>query len=133
MIDPDIRNAVFQLHQQGMSQREISRRLHVSRNAARTIIRQEGKFARKERNDKIQIDSELLARLYRECDGWIQGVYENRNHATNQRTDTATPSTKNNACERWEAKLPLIWTSRCRPLAFSVIGSPANCSPSVAS
>ena len=76
MIDPDMRSAVFQLHQQGMSQREISRRLHLSRNAVRTIIRQEGKFARKERNDKIQIDSELLARLYRECNGWIQRIYE---------------------------------------------------------
>ena len=33
MIDPDMRKAVFQLHQGGMSLREISRRLHVSRNA----------------------------------------------------------------------------------------------------
>lgn len=76
MIDPDMRNAVFQLHQEGMSQREISRRLHISRNAVRTIVRQQGKITRKERNDKIQIDSELLERLHRECDGWIQRIHE---------------------------------------------------------
>ena len=52
MIDPDMRNAIFQLHQEGMSLREISRRLHVSRNAVRTIVRQQGKITRKERKDK---------------------------------------------------------------------------------
>ena len=76
MIDPDMRNAIFQLHQAGMSLREISRRLHVSRNAVRTIVKQEGKITPKERDDKIQIDPELLKRLYRECDGWIQRIHE---------------------------------------------------------
>lgn len=76
MIDPDMRNAIFQLHQQGMSRREISRRLHVSRNTVRTIVKQQGKITRKERNDKIQIDPELLGRLYRECDGWVQRIHE---------------------------------------------------------
>ena len=37
MIGPDMRNAIYQLHQAGMSLREISRRLHVSRNAVRRI------------------------------------------------------------------------------------------------
>jgi transposase len=76
MIDPDMRNAIFQLHQEGMPLREISRRLHVSRNAVRTIVRQQGKITRKERKDKIQIDPELLQRLYHECDGWIQRIHE---------------------------------------------------------
>ena len=31
MIDPDTRNAMVKLHQEGMSLREISRRLEVSR------------------------------------------------------------------------------------------------------
>ena len=76
MIDPDMRNAIFQLHQAGMSLREISRRLHVGRNTVRTIVKQEGKIIPKERNDKMQIDAELLERLYRECDGWIQRIHE---------------------------------------------------------
>ncbi len=76
MIDPDMRNAVFQLHQEGMSQRQISRCLHVSRNAVRRIVRQQGKTVRKDRKDRIQIDPELLERLYNECNGWIERVHE---------------------------------------------------------
>ena len=62
MIGPDVRNAIYQLHQAGMSQREISRRLHVSRNAVRKIVKQQGRFARRERSDKKQIDNQLLER-----------------------------------------------------------------------
>ena len=76
MIEPDVRNAIYQLHQAGMSLREISRRLRVSRNAVRKIVKQEGKFARQQRSDKKQIDAELLERLYRECDGWMQRIQE---------------------------------------------------------
>jgi transposase len=76
MIDPDKRNAIFQLHQEGMSLREISRRLHVSRNAVRAIVKQRGKIDRQPRSDKKQIDAELLERLYLECDGWIQRIHE---------------------------------------------------------
>ena len=61
MIDPDMRNAIFQLHQEGMSLREISRRLHVSRNAVRMIVRQQGKITHKERND-TPVGKHLLTR-----------------------------------------------------------------------
>jgi transposase len=59
-----------------MSLREISRRLHVSRNAVRKIVKQQGKLARRERSDKMQVDPALLERLYRECDGWVQRIHE---------------------------------------------------------
>ena len=76
MIGPDVRNAIYQLHRAGMSLREISRRLPVSRSAVRRIVKQQGKFARRDRSDKKQIDTQLLERLYRECDGWMQRVHE---------------------------------------------------------
>ena len=76
MIEPDVRNAIYQLHQQGMSLREISRCLHISRNAVRRIVKQQGKSARRTRSDKKQIDPQLLERLYRECDGWMQRIRE---------------------------------------------------------
>jgi transposase len=76
MIDPDMRHAIYQLHQAGMSLREISRRLHVSRSAVRGIVQEQGKFTRKERKDKLQIDPQLIERLYRECNGWIQRIHE---------------------------------------------------------
>ena len=60
MIGPDMRTAIYQLHQAGMSLREISRRLQVSRNAVRKIVKQQGKFVRGQRSDKRQIDAALL-------------------------------------------------------------------------
>ncbi len=43
MIEPDKRKAVFALHTEGMTLREISRRLRISRNTVRAIIRQDGR------------------------------------------------------------------------------------------
>ena len=76
MIDPDTRKAILQLHTGGMSLREISRRLQVSRNAVRAIVKQQGKISRKERKDRVHIDPELLRRLYHACDGWVERVHE---------------------------------------------------------
>ena len=42
MIATDKRKAVYLLHQEGMAVREIARRLALSRNTVRAIIRQEG-------------------------------------------------------------------------------------------
>lgn len=50
--------------------------MKVSRNTVRAVIKQQGKVQLSNRRDKIQIDAELLGRLYDECDGWIQRVYE---------------------------------------------------------
>lgn len=76
MIDPDTRRAIYQLHLKGMSAREISRRLQVSRDAVAAIIRQQGLTPQTVRKDKIHIDPELLRNLYHQCDGWIQRVHE---------------------------------------------------------
>jgi len=76
MIEPDKRRAIFLLHEEGMPLREISRRLRISRNTVRMVIKQEGKMPACVRKDKIEIDQELLERLHQECDGWIQRVHE---------------------------------------------------------
>jgi len=76
MVDPDVRNAIYQLHLAGVSLQEISRQFQVSRNTVRAIIGQRGAVPRTVRKDKIHVDSELLARLYRECGGWLQRVHE---------------------------------------------------------
>ena len=46
MIDPDKCNAVYLLHTEGMPVREISRRLNISRNTVRRIIKQKGVVSR---------------------------------------------------------------------------------------
>jgi transposase len=76
MIDPGKRNAIYQLHLEGMSQREISRLMCISRKAVKRIIEQRGKFDREDRQDKMHVDRELLERLYRECNGWIERMHE---------------------------------------------------------
>jgi transposase len=76
MIEADKRQAVFALHQEGMSLHEIARRLRLSRNTVRSIIAQKGEMPVWVRKDKIGIETELLQRLYQECEGWVQRVHE---------------------------------------------------------
>jgi transposase len=76
MIDPDKCNAVYLLHREGMAVRDISRRLRLSRNTVRRIIKDQGGRSRSPRKDKLHIDRELLERLCRECEYRIQRVHE---------------------------------------------------------
>ena len=76
MIDPDKCNAAYHLHHEGMPVREISRRLNISRNTVRRIIKQKGVASPSQRKDKTQIDRALLERLYRDCKHWSQRVHE---------------------------------------------------------
>jgi len=76
MIDPDMRNAIYQLHLQGIPLRKISSQFKISRNTVRSIIGRQGKMPNTVRKDKIHIDPELLGRLYQECRGWVQRVHE---------------------------------------------------------
>jgi transposase len=76
MIEPEMRKAVYRLHQEGMGVRELSRRLKISRNTVRAIIMQKGQVPVSERADAISIDPELLKRLNEECEGYKQRVHE---------------------------------------------------------
>ena len=76
MIAADKRQAVFLLHQEGMSLHEMARRLHLSRNTVRSIVAQKGEMPVRVRKDKIRIETELLQRLYQECEGWVQRMHE---------------------------------------------------------
>jgi transposase len=59
-----------------MSMREISRRLQISRKAVKAIIQQQGQCVPQPRRDKIHIDTELLERLHRECQGRVERMHE---------------------------------------------------------
>jgi transposase len=76
MIKPEKRKAIYVLFENGMPIRDISRQLRVNRNTVRSIIRQRGIEPERDRNDRIRIDSELLNRLYGECEGFIQRIHE---------------------------------------------------------
>jgi transposase len=76
MIDPEKRGAIFLLHKEGMSIRDISDNLNVCQNTVSDIIEQEGIMPDTTRADKIRIDTDLLRRLYNECCGRVQRVHE---------------------------------------------------------
>ncbi len=76
MINPEKRKAIYCLHKEGVSIREISRNLKVSRNTVKSIINDKGAMPDAVRKDKIEIDPELLRSLYNECDGRVQRIHE---------------------------------------------------------
>jgi transposase len=76
MIEAEKRKAIFLLHQEGLSQGEIARLMNVSRSTVQAIIEQHGEMPHRVRSDKIRIDPELLKRLYADCQGYAQRVYE---------------------------------------------------------
>lgn len=76
MIEPDKRKAIYLLHKEGMGIREISRKMNISTSTVTTIIGQAGELPQTIRNDKIEIDTELLSRVYHDCDGRVQRTHE---------------------------------------------------------
>lgn len=76
MIDAEKRKAVYLLHQEGMSDRQIAANLRISRETVHSIIKNKGAPPNFVRRDKIHIDPELLKRLYEDCDGYAQRVHE---------------------------------------------------------
>ena len=76
MLDEEFRIAVYCLHNEGMGNREIARRLKISRNTVKKIIYQKGELPLADRKDKKCIDTDLLQNLYLKCDGRIQRVHE---------------------------------------------------------
>src|SRR5687768_8298873 len=74
MIEPEKNKAIEILNREGMSVREISRRLRVSRKAVRRVLRH-GREA-PTRPEKIRIERTLLERLHKECDGYKQRIQE---------------------------------------------------------
>ena len=76
MIEADKRKAIYYLHQEGMGIREISRHMNISINTVNTIIGQAGEVPQTTRSDKIDIDTELVNRVYHQCDGRVQRTHE---------------------------------------------------------
>ncbi|MFO7662107.1 MAG: hypothetical protein R6X18_05880 [Chloroflexota bacterium] len=74
MITPDKRKALFVLHQQGLSIRQMARQLALSRQAVRRAIAQQGESPR--RAFVPPLDPELVRHLYTQCDGYVQRVWE---------------------------------------------------------
>ncbi len=76
MIEPDKRKAIYLLHKEGMGVREISRQTNISTNTVTAIIGQAGELPQTTRKDKVELDTELVTRIYHQCDGRVQRTHE---------------------------------------------------------
>ena len=76
MIEADKRKAIYLLHKEGMGIREISRHMNISTNTVSTIIDQSGELPQTTRSDKIKIETELVSRVYHQCDRRVQRTHE---------------------------------------------------------
>lgn len=76
MIEVDKRKAVHLLHEEGMSIRELGRKLGLSRKSVRRIISEKGTPLKITRTDRSQIAAPLLEKLYTDCRGYIQRMHE---------------------------------------------------------
>jgi len=76
MINPEKRKAIYLLNSEGMPIAKIAHSLQVDRKTVREIIRQKGEMPDTTRNDTIDVDPQLLIRLYGQCDGYVQRIHE---------------------------------------------------------
>ena len=78
MIEPDKRKAIYYLHEAGKSARQIARDLEISRNTVKNIIAEKGEPKSPDiaRSDTIEVDEELIKKLYVRCNGWMERVHE---------------------------------------------------------
>ncbi len=76
MIEPDKRKAIYLLHKEGMGVREIARQMNISTNTVTAIIGQTGELPQTTRKDKVALDTELITRIYHQCDGRVQRTRE---------------------------------------------------------
>ena len=92
MIDQQTRQIIHALHQKGYNARKIASDLNLSRNAVRAAILLKGEMPQGNRKDKIEFDPVLLGKLYTECDGRSQRLYEilTEEHGVHMKYSTLT-------------------------------------------
>ena len=76
MIDANRRRAVRTLHEEGMSLREIARRLHIGRRTLGRIVGDPDEAVPRPRKRKVELDEDLLRKLYADCEGFIERIRE---------------------------------------------------------
>jgi transposase len=76
MIPQEKRAAIYSLHNEGMSVRELSRRLHVDRKTVKRVIAEKGVMPSCSRKGAVELDPELLRDLHKKCNGYVKRIHE---------------------------------------------------------
>jgi len=107
MIDVDLRRSIVALQNNGMGIREISRRLGIARNTVKAILADGGKINFDPRCDNILVDEQTLTKLYNDCNGWKERVWEKltEEHGVKDRLLNFNPQDSSNGTRR-KTKVP---------------------------
>lgn len=76
MIDSDKSKAVYRLHEEGMSVRQLAKNLRMARKSVRKIIAAQGNPIKVSRHDRKTVDEAKIQMLYADCQGFVQRVHE---------------------------------------------------------
>lgn len=76
MIDAEMRVAIITLNREGVGIREIAKKLRISRNTVRRILKKPDKSKDISVVSAEKVDPEKLAALFADCDGWVQRIHE---------------------------------------------------------
>lgn len=76
MIDAEMRAAIITLNREGVGIREIAKKLRISRNTVRGILKDKNDGAPDPSQSAPAVAPERLAHLFVDCDGWVQRIHE---------------------------------------------------------
>jgi transposase len=76
MIDADRQSAALTLYRQGLSKKKIAQAVRCSVKTVRSIIRRGSVAEIQQRSDTASVDDELLEKLYCDCNGYVERIYE---------------------------------------------------------
>lgn len=76
MLDQELQKAIYRFNEEGLSIRQISRTLHISRNTVRRVISSKGSMPIRFRSNQFDINQELVQKLFKRCSGKSQRIYE---------------------------------------------------------
>ena len=79
MIEKDIQAAIIALASKGRKKKQIARELGVSINTVRKVLQNGIRHNNSQRQDKKEINLDILAETYKDCEGYIQRTYEKLN------------------------------------------------------
>ena len=76
MYKENLRQTIKTLYEQGKYKKQIARILNINVKTVRRILNEDENDRLKPRINKIMIDPDLLTKLYKQCNGYLQRVHE---------------------------------------------------------
>ncbi|MBF0300851.1 MAG: helix-turn-helix domain-containing protein [Oligoflexia bacterium] len=76
MINQEKVKAVMELHREGVQDTKIAKLLNIDRKTVSNIISRDGNCEQKTREDKLELDDELIRKIFNKCAGYGERTHE---------------------------------------------------------